>query len=466
MEKIKLKKFTIRPRIKESESLISYLMRVSLENQISIFELLQYISKSNQRTHPRCFHYYDINPTRVINPAKLHSLNLDMRSISKLSFLSVLEKFNLNIQCTQSINTFFNDSIVRKKRRFCPKCLLSDVYYPLFWQIKNIEYCTKHKINLTSICYNCGNDQPYFHELLVFGNCIFCNKSLYSNDFIKPIKNEVNSSWYLSQWEHILDTQVKNTNNNKELIYKFLYLCCNKINYFNVKEVNYINRDYKYKIINFLKDKEQNTKDFCININVLLKILEIYNLSFFDFFHFTLPASFRQSIEIYIEKNEHIMCLSPWCKSYYKVLGLIKTNIVSSTHTNIHVCKFCSVRFGKNKTTKTWEEHGDIIEVAWSKVLPLLNLGYSKLHTSNKLNISRYKVNKLTAYLSRHNLLNDICKKTYSISYNDDTSYFINNLQKNEITSIKNSMRNNNWTINEAYYHFFDPKVQVLFSTD
>ncbi|USK44095.1 TniQ family protein [Cytobacillus oceanisediminis] len=472
------KKISVRIPANPDECLTSWLMRTCFANNINIKDLFSQISGYYSNSDFRTFHQLDVNPYRVLNfKIAANLLDKSINYIEKLTFNEVLLKFHNfpDLFYIDKTKAFFKDAISIKYRRFCISCLKNDIYYKLNWQISNITHCQIHNEELTHKCTACNQCQPYYHENLMYCRCKYCNKSLVHGFLPRqksnnPQKREL-SYWFEQQWNFLIDSnntlQPNTCEKKKRLVILFLFICGDMNSKFDPRKIKYISRDYKYKLINFICSSENKNGSFEINLPLILKTLKAINISIENFISINIPNTYTETLEDYIQKNSVIKCLTPWCPDYDSPIKFIKVNkFRSKTHLNIHICSSCSIKYGVNKKTKTWEEYGDLISLGYKIVLPLLNSGHHKLYIANKIGISRLKLTKIISYLTLHNLITEVIINNYTPKKNiagSTIDYFKNYLNSTETQIINTVMKQNDWSRSDAYYHFFNPSVQIAY---
>lgn len=466
------KKFTIRLAPKDGESFSSYLLRVCERNKVNINDFLNSQNNYYKKFDLRNSHHLDIFPSKFIN---LHDISRLVGASDRLLLNCTLYSL-LHYFCSKTYFTKLkgqNDTLLKyffniKQRYYCTHCLKNDIYYKLFWQFKDINICNIHLNPLTSFCSNCNKEQPYIHKKLVQASCFYCNQSLItqSNNPKKLHKLETQEKlWYFEQLCKIQESflfgnfQIPDF---RHKIIKFLYLCNKTAETFNIKNLELISRDYKYKLINNLINNSM-VSSFDISVSLLLKVLRIRNKTIDDFQNISVPYAFLESLAEYIEKNKSLKCLTPWCTEYNSSNLLYKVKkIRSKTHNNLHLCLGCCIKFGNNKKTNNWEEYGDLISIAYEQVRPLINSKFSLIEISRKARISRYKVNKMVSYLARYRLINENSQDKFFPKNNKsfDYAYLLSIANIKEVDTIRMCKQHYKISERDMYYYYFDPKVQ------
>jgi len=470
--------FTVRIKPQKDECLTTYMLRVCHLNKVPIIDVLRRLNKTYAAFDIRKSHSIDINPSRVLDLfrcSELFSLNFDCllnHTINPflIKFISP-EKLN-NIKIS---DTLLTGLLNINSRRYCVSCLKEEAIYKITWQFRCVDVCDKHLTPLRSKCSLCNKEQPYLHKYLLMSKCYYCKSTLIADPQF-PLLVE---SWTVNHniwiYNEILSfnklsfPKVVPSFQQSFFIYKLLYLCSSRSKTFDVNKLQVISRDYKYKLLNALKENKEEFKTI-VSISQFIKILSSNKLNIVEFQSLSVPNEFVNSVNKHIYPEVCKKCLSPWCDSYNSNKKLIKISAIrSKTHLNIHLCYGCSLKFGYNKNNKKWEEYGDIINIGYQSVMGLINSLYSIKDISIRLNISRYKVDKFVAYLTRFNLINpNIRNKFTPLKANSlDYSHFYSILTTNETENISKAKAYYKISRRDIYYFYFDPVIQrSIFTKD
>lgn len=463
-------RLSIRPSIVNQESLTSFLLRVCVLNCIDIKDLFNEIMINYKKPDIRNAHQIDVNPNKTINLKLLKELlNLDQSFLHKNTFYGVINKFTSKDEKISSMNN--NSTLIKslfsiKNRKFCPLCIQDRITYKLKWQVRDILTCSIHQIPLSSSCSRCRMEQPYLHMGLAKGICCFCNNNLSAIHSLQLDKDSLLYSYWLDkQWDELvtLNTSLF-TNYNKHISIKLLFVLGNMKKHFTLHNVDQINRDYKFKILNILRNNYSEVNDG-LGLNILFKLLWRLDYSINEFLSMSVPEEFQNSLNEYLFKTKYslIKCISPWCKFYESKDNLMEiSSIKSKTHHNLHICLGCCVKFGFNKKSGVFEEYGDLICLGFSTILPLLNRGEKLFSLAKLTGLSRYKIYKLTSYLARFSLINnDYLDSFIPDNINTITIEDIQRISnKNETIMRQSAKKNLNIGINNFYYYYFDPVIQ------
>lgn len=154
------KKLLIRPDPFHDESLLGYIVRLSVENGyespreiLRIFQSPDYKFTSNLPKRV----YRNIEPL----------LELTGKSFSTLEPMIYTRNFNEKYKFLNSMVSFRMVEPCRPK--FCPYCLLENRYHRMLWDYSLITACLIHKCLLVADCHKCGNKLDIYCN--GFGKC-------------------------------------------------------------------------------------------------------------------------------------------------------------------------------------------------------------------------------------------------------------------------------------------------------
>ena len=196
-------KLTVRFKPFKDESLISYFIRLSEKNGISLLPLLNSIKEIDSD-------YIQFSEIDIIDKIPFKHLNYNA--------LEVLVGFNIDFLLK---NTFY-----KLMERF------SDT-----GEVEEIKICNKHKIKLLDSCPHCNHKIDY-DKIISLGICSNCRKELSVN-----IEKEIlDSNYFLYQtylyegWSKLIYGEY-NKMNSQEIAYKILYILNEKRDFFNRERV-------------------------------------------------------------------------------------------------------------------------------------------------------------------------------------------------------------------------------------
>jgi hypothetical protein len=458
--------FSVRPRIYPGECLTSIMIRYSAANDITFEDFFSLVRTFYYRSDLRNAHQIDINPTRILDINAFQSLLKHEENLLDVnSFHGPLLQF-LNVNKLPLLNnssTLIKDIFVKRVRRFCPDCLKENIFYKLLWQVKDIEICPTHNTPITSKCPVCGKEQSYIHSKLNRAECFSCGSSLTNtctHTHTYPTEKALYSKWLFGQWLYLFSSKQKKPLDLYTAITNLIYICSGKSRIFNIDNILYIKRDYKYKLLKLLsKCNEQYSYE--LSLKVLFTSLFYAGLTFPDFINISFPEEFNSSLSKYINKK-NICCIAPWCEYFGTSTKLHRLSFRSKTHNNLHICLGCSVKFGKNKNSGKWEEYGDIISIGYNVILPLINEGLNKTSIAGRIKASRYKVNKYISYLAQFKLITtEYAPELLGHTLSKITFDLKTLTSSNETKMRKMAKQKYNIDIATFYYHFYNPVIQA-----
>ncbi|OPD43728.1 hypothetical protein BVG00_21560 [Bacillus cereus] len=161
-----------------SESLISYIIRLSKEHNIMVGTLISklvapllnnnYVLNSSINGGNRFYdgvkslNGFDKNAEEFIRVLELLTGRIDIKSTTLLEIKGLISPRGL----------------LRNNLAWCSVCLeewgTDAVYYPLIWFFKDMKICVKHNCKLQDICSSCSTYVPILHRKSLIGYCPYC----------------------------------------------------------------------------------------------------------------------------------------------------------------------------------------------------------------------------------------------------------------------------------------------------
>lgn len=139
--------FIFTPKSYDDESLLSYLYRHAEINVYPIKWLFSELKLNPDNYSGYCY----INNSLKIEDIKniSRTINLSFNQVNELTYnkYHFFKKRNHN-----------HHIIAVKSSRYCPICLKEERYPRLYWDIKPIKICLKHRIYLNENCDKCGEN--------------------------------------------------------------------------------------------------------------------------------------------------------------------------------------------------------------------------------------------------------------------------------------------------------------------
>ncbi|KLE15725.1 hypothetical protein [Clostridium sp. C8] len=403
-------KLTVRFKPFKDESLISYFIRLSEKNGISLLPLLNSIKEIDSD-------YIQFSEIDIIDKIPFKHLNYNA--------LEVLVGFNIDFLLK---NTFY-----KLMERF------SDT-----GEVEEIKICNKHKIKLLDSCPHCNHKIDY-DKIISLGICSNCRKELSVN-----IEKEIlDSNYFLYQtylyegWSKLIYGEY-NKMNSQEIAYKILYILNEKRDFFNRERVK-TSSNGEFLLPTLLQYARGTTKTKrTLHISTIIKILFENKITIEDFLNLQVPRKFIVSIK---EKKQiklaKTCCVAPWCKNYKINGALTKTstnykNLVdNSTLLYYMYCPECGCEYAYDESENLIERTSFIdgfnrLSSTWDYNISLENLAYKSC-------ISEEKLKRLLAYF---NIRGMFLKNKKTIVLKDDLiNIFIKEIEEGkslkEIMSLK-----------------------------
>lgn len=190
------------------ESLHSYLTRLGEKHQVSVWKLLEkeaseFFSKKFIKDYIKMRqtnHVHYINGSSEITEDYLKVLEILTKrdDLNNLTLLNGRGLFGAK------------RNILKKYRAWCPDCLTvwkkneKEIYEPLMWNIKYINYCSEHLVKLQDECHSCGNKNRMLSSRQIVGCCGKCGEWLGGSQ-----KKEVETlndwdSWCILNFQELL----------------------------------------------------------------------------------------------------------------------------------------------------------------------------------------------------------------------------------------------------------------------
>ncbi|RAP22863.1 hypothetical protein C2W64_03422 [Brevibacillus laterosporus] len=227
-------RFTVRPRMKEGESLTSYILRVAMANCFDYMRILKIVNtKRNNKDIWRRTFRFDVSADGRIDMFRLSKLlKITEFEIQSMTFMPLANKLiEEGYYTSEQILIALPKLIEINKRCFCPLCLKEQGYYKLLWQVKEIDMCNIHLCRLQSSCQNCMKLQPYISENLAIMQCKYCHSRL-TTQGIQKIEDEKEINYQSDKyikWNYMLNEKsriaprITGVSSDKIISYSILY---------------------------------------------------------------------------------------------------------------------------------------------------------------------------------------------------------------------------------------------------
>lgn len=473
------RKFTIRPKLIEGESLSSYLVRTANLNGItSISEIWQVVKKGSYEVARNYFYKFDLFPTDIVH-------------LKDLSILLNIKANELVVHSFEPIVSFlypgafgkmiFGKEIELKHRRFCRSCLKENGAFQLLWQVKEIQMCNKHLTRIESKCHGCGSEQTYSKKVLLEHlNCSVCGELLYKNigkssqdyNFINKqlrIYRDWNSLYTLSNFINSNNPKMSQPIHRKIAIL-LLFLTTPDTGSINYKKHPFFSPSQAKRLLDLVRNKSNDT----LRLEFILNTLRKLDIEINSFLCLEVPISFmRRSINKAQNKKIQVVdCRSEWCKSYGTSNKMVDMKFSANKYVpkqnlynQICVCTDCWVKVGISKEKLIWEDVNismDLLE----KINDSIVKGFSEKEIIQQLEINPDNLYFYMGYIYRFKPFNNNNLSTEARVKEESGSKLIDKFsllksfwKRNEQLTLQ-ATKLFGWDVLSTYYYFWHPKVQ------
>lgn len=382
--------------------------------------------------------------------------------------------------------SFIGNTIEKRKRKYCPKCLKKQPRFKLLWQVNELQICDEHEVYLECMCPCCSKPIPYLKIELAYGKCPHCLGDLSmkfrpcDDEHLVEDQRKVYEEWrYMLAHRPKYPSQIWGLSIGQNTALKMLYIAQNNGVLLDRDRIQ-LSRDQICRLLAYVNGETDVKKRYIVTLQLIRSQLLKRGIKSKHFYELIVPDDYILSV-LDEERRSERRCLSPWCISFGNGSGLtklrIKGNALKKNYEllrNPYFCKFCSVKYGfEDNGEGEWVESEKIIENAYNLGVTLLNSGNSLykfatvLHEEDNGSLANclFLASMYIAYLLRHNLLNSrVTKKYKTFDEIKDPIPLFRILIDMKGSKIKLARRLFNWSQREYYYHFFHPGVQILFS--
>ena len=448
-------------------------MRIALDNCVSFIDVWKLFNTHFQRPHLKDAIQLDLNHQKVISPSLLGQVvGLSEEQTRSMSFSVLFDKFNQSQETEQQSRNFMIGVILTSYRRFCRECLGEGKKYQLIWQVKEIQKCSKHNTELTTVCPHCEKQQPYIWGGMVEGRCNYCGESLAVDSYSTDTMDSVEKRKY-RDWSYLLSpkTTIAPVIGNERKFALGLSLL-----FLNQKEASLsLLKQFEYgKISRFVRGISSIQG---ISLSLLLRIIRTIGIEMQEYSRINLT---EEEVSIYkedttvksVKKKLTIgTCLATWCKGNGSSKLLVETSykinkltINDKLFTNLRICTGCWLRYGKNIESNEWEECDQVISIGHEKIRPLLNQNKSINFIQVNLGINQYNAVRFAGYLCYHKLVSkEVLDKYITFNTNSVDYSVFQKLLSERGSMYHNSRKLYGWSRIEYWYRFSTPEVQEFF---
>ncbi|WP_233095903.1 hypothetical protein [Alicyclobacillus sp. SO9] len=320
------------------------------------------------------------------------------------------------------------------------------------------------------------------HESLGTGTCAFCGEFLAGASYEKAASHVLQvQKRYVEDWKHLLDPSAqvvpKSTGNTRvDLGIALLFVAQNFETVFEFERVDGLSQDYVRGLLRFIRQPDylghKKTKRYRPSIGTALSLLRISALTAKQFGNLTIPVTFAQSIlsmhtEVAATSDDDFRCLAPWCAHFQRRDSLQPLNYSRSQYshegkkfTDPYICMNCYLIYGFGGSSGEWCECEDLITLAWSRVIPLLNKGHSAKSLARTFDISRHKMSKIQGYFLACGMLEPKWTATEQQMLEMDSLECIRSVYEQSGSMIHTAREKYGWSQKVYWQHYYTPEVQ------
>jgi predicted RNA-binding Zn-ribbon protein involved in translation (DUF1610 family) len=444
---------TVRLKPYHDESITSFLFRIAQKNGLRILQLLNTV-KANKIDYIQSENIssLDINTIAFINLYKLKSIS----GQNNIQLLDYTFSNAINIFCSNGKlqeRTRFFSGLFNEDFFYCPICLLQRNYHKIIWRIKDINVCLEHRVKLTNICGSCGRVIKY-NSLQTLYECPYCNEALGKNRMSQH--NDIvnyNQIVHLHEtWKEILSDNTYKLSSS-EIAFRILYLLSNQEAIFDRKKVS-DDLGSEGRLQSLLQyARETLNTNRVLHFSFIFSIISKYKISMKCFLDLSVPYVFKRSImEKRIARIGHASCIAPWCSSYGKNGGLLKTGTSFKRQKSGEIlayylyCSECGCEYAYDEEHNIRERTYFIYSHEMFLRYWYDGIGLKEL--ANKVELSEEKVRRSQCYFYSRNMFVCSNDNKYDVD-NGDVERFIEAL-RNKI-SLKEIQK---WIYWLSYRHF------------
>ncbi|MBD0383870.1 TniQ family protein [Paenibacillus sedimenti] len=476
-----LRRFTIRPKIKEEESFSSYLLRIGSLNNTEYTEIFGSLNKGTFKRYDSRYNYYlDVMPAYILDTSMLSILlNRPEEYIEASTFTSMYSKFMEKKDFKEKAHKELGITkiIEHKYRRFCPKCIEKGIF-KLHWQLIDIEICDVHEVRLQNKCNNCDSEQPYLNTATQLKDiCYKCSHSLKSSytkvtdlEFIEKQRLLIKNYQYLINPNNILINNIDGFDRERSLAIILLYIMNGEGKEFNRQEFNNAHSEKTIRRIIELARGIKKTGNLTIE-NFFEIIMEL-NIDIGFLKDITVPNMFIESLNRHYLITSDVAgnCLAPWCKSYRTNESMKKVKRSKyfkgrNRYSKAFVCTKCYMKYGYRRNDGHWEAADDKVHL----IERFIN--FYPNETLIKKNREHFKLSleafyDLLGYACNYKLLPKKLNVKKPIDSNGDILAVFERLVQDGGNLFRQAQKKNNWTMGEFYYYLNLPEIQSYLHFD
>lgn len=474
------KRFTIRAKLIEGESLSSYLIRtVNLNAITSVIEIWQLVKNQEMyKVDRNKSHKLDLFPSDIVHLNDLSKLlNIQANELVLHSFEPIVSFFYPG-----AIGKgIFGKEIELKHRRFCRSCLMENGAFQLLWQVEEIHMCHKHLTRIESKCHRCGSEQPYVKKNpLEHLKCNCCSELLF-DEVAEPIQDVdiINKQLRIYRdWNDLFEISSCLKKDYSEMFQPIhrkiavilLFLTTPTTVRINCKKHPFFSPSQAQRLLKIVRNKSNCT----IGLGFILDTLRELNIEISNLMCLKVPISFMRRVlnKANDRKIQVFDCKTEWCEAYGTVHKMVDMKFSNGKYVpkehlyhQVCVCTDCWIKVGFSKELSKWE-NTNISKDLLGEINNSIDMGFSEKQILEQLKIKSDKLYFYMGYIYRYNPFRknnlNIEDRVREVS----SSTLINNFallkpfwRINELLT-RQASKFFGWDVLSTYYYYWHPKVQ------
>ncbi|MEK5282579.1 MULTISPECIES: TniQ family protein [Paenibacillus] len=403
-----IKRFTIRRKLVECESLSSYLTRLAEANGRDIVRLLEMVKQNeNYRLHSGDLKRIDYFPSSMLNIDKLCEITgLTRVDVNRSSYTNLIRGFT---DSDKGEKSKVLEGMLREELYYCPECISHTNSISLHWKLIGVDVCAEHNKYLMNKCEYCHCSILY-KDIRVINRCPYCSGYL-SN--VKDSKEIIDQSivkqqvWLIDNWKYLIEYSGRSFTPS-EIATRMVYILNERQDHYNKALIR--NSRYPGCLEHLIQCARGTLSQKCaVHMTLLFFVLYIADLHIRDFFESYVSEGFLQSLH---EKSKgeiaaDTACAAPWCKQYGVKGNLVSTGIFQSKKDGkalsyCMVCLSCGCEYAL-------DDNNHLVERSYFikayEILSIRNI--SKLTWTEKVKVmglKRGRIQRVLAYFQIRNV--------------------------------------------------------------
>ncbi|OCT16710.1 hypothetical protein A8709_08565 [Paenibacillus pectinilyticus] len=410
---------TIRKKIIQGESILSYIHRCASANGMNFSSLINLIRKPKYQLHARNIHRIDHYPENILDFEKVFNLTgLTRNDVNQASLSKVLNKLKGN---SKEEDSMFLTGMIRDKLHYCSECLLENKHLKLIWKINGIDTCLKHRVAMNNSCSHCFKD-ILIQDIYTIGICPYCDNDLSKSNNEKKLATlakmeeqrllQLNCSILISGNDDV-------SLNEEEIAIRILYILNDQKDIFNRQAI--LAKITSSKLTYYLQiARSTTTIKRTIHLQSIFDILSSFRMDISNFFALKISSQFIDSVINNKSSKTIPSCQAPWCENFGVPDSLHQTTSKnvrkpSKLLRSYYICNKCGCEYAIDDQDLLIERTNFI-----NSYNILSNRSLTKLtwpEREKAMGIKRNRINRIQAYFYvREMFVNEISKSIYQIN--------------------------------------------------